>query len=269
MKTTSEKLNTPVAKITPKQEKNITYKTVFEKTKGLTDKETHYCPGCTHGIIHRLVAECLEELNVIEKTIGVAPVGCSVFAYNYFDCDMHEAAHGRAPAVATGIKRVHPDNVVFTYQGDGDLASIGTAEIVHAAARSENITVIYVNNAIFGMTGGQMAPTTLIGQKTTTTPNGRDALLNGYPVNMAEMLGQLIGTTYVERVSVTNVKNIRRAKQAIKRAFENQINNKGFSMIEVLSTCPTNWGMTPLEALKWVDTKMTEVFPLDVFKEVE
>jgi len=267
--TAPKKTMDPTKDISPKKETDQNYKTIFKKTKGLTDKPFHYCPGCTHGIIHRLVAETLEELNIIEKTIGVAPVGCSVFAYDYFNCDMHEAAHGRAPAVATGIKRVHPDNIGFTYQGDGDLASIGTAEIVHAAARSENITVIYVNNAIFGMTGGQMAPTTLIGQKTTTTPLGRDALLNGYPINMAEMLAQLIGTTYVERVSVSNVKNIRRAKQAIKRAFENQINKKGFSMIEILSTCPTNWGMSPLDAMKWIDTEMTEVFPLDIFKEVE
>lgn len=265
----SKKVSEPIRDISPIPETNQNYKTVFKKTKGLTDKPFHYCPGCTHGIIHRLVAESLEELNVLEKTIGVAPVGCSVFAYDYFNCDMQEASHGRAPAVATGIKRVHPDNIVFTYQGDGDLASIGTAEIVHAAARGENITVIYVNNAIFGMTGGQMAPTTLIGQKTTTTPLGRDALLNGYPVNMAEMLAQLIGTAYVERVSVSNVKNIRRAKQAIKRAFENQINKKGFSMIEVLSTCPTNWGMSPLDAMKWIDSDMTAVFPLDIFKEVE
>lgn len=264
---TPPKVNTSQANI-PK-ENGPKYKTVFEKTRALTDVEFHYCPGCTHGIIHRLVAECLDELDVLEKTIGVAPVGCSVFAYKYFNCDMHEASHGRAPAVATGIKRVHPDNIVFTYQGDGDLASIGTAEIVHAAARSENITVIYVNNAIFGMTGGQMAPTTLLGQVTTTTPKGRDPLLNGYPVNMAEMLGQLIGTTYVERVSVSNVKNVRRAKLAIKRAFQNQINKKGFSMIEVLSTCPTNWGMTPKEALTWVDMEMTKVFPLGIFKEVE
>ncbi len=256
-------------KTTPTTGNEMNYRTVFEKTKALQDNEFHYCPGCTHGVIHRLVAECLDELDVLPKTIGVAPVGCSVFAYDYFNCDMHEAAHGRAPAVATGIKRVHPDNIVFTYQGDGDLASIGTAEIIHAAARGENITVVYVNNAIFGMTGGQMAPTTLLGQVTTTTPNGRDPLLNGYPVNMAEMIGQLIGTTYVERVSVSNVKNIRRAKKAIKRAFENQINKKGFSMVEVLSTCPTNWGMSPVDALKWVDSEMTKVFPLGVFKEDE
>ncbi len=256
-------------KTTPTAGNEVNYRTVFEKTKALQDNEFHYCPGCTHGIIHRLVAESLDELGILSKTIGVAPVGCSVFAYDYFNCDMHEAAHGRAPAVATGIKRVHPDNIVFTYQGDGDLASIGTAEIIHAAARGENITVVYVNNAIFGMTGGQMAPTTLLGQVTTTTPNGRDPLLNGYPVNMAEMIGQLIGTTYIERVSVSNVKNIRRAKKAIKRAFENQINKKGFSMIEVLSTCPTNWGMSPVDALNWVDSEMTKVFPLGIFKEDE
>lgn len=244
-------------------------KTVFEKTKGLTDKTFHYCPGCTHGIVHRLVAESLVELNVLDKAIGVAPVGCSVFAYDYFNCDMHQASHGRAPAVATGIKRVLPDNIVFTYQGDGDLASIGSAEIIHAAARGENITVIYVNNAIFGMTGGQMAPTTLLGQVTTTSPEGRNPVTDGYPVNMSEMLAQLIGSTYIERVSVTSVKNVKHAKKAIKKAFENQINKKGFSMIEVLSTCPTNWGMTPLESLKWVDEQMLNVFPLGVFKEVE
>ncbi len=244
-------------------------KTVFEKTKGLTDKTFHYCPGCTHGIVHRLVAESLVELNVLDKAIGVAPVGCSVFAYEYFNCDMQQASHGRAPAVATGIKRVLPDSIVFTYQGDGDLASIGSAEIMHAAARGENITVIYVNNAIFGMTGGQMAPTTLIGQVTTTSPNGRDPLTDGYPINMSEMLAQLIGSTYIERVSITNVKNVKHAKKAIKKAFENQINNKGFSMIEILSTCPTNWGMTPLDSLKWLDEKMQSVFPLGVFKEVK
>ncbi len=244
-------------------------RTVFEKTKGLTDVKFHYCSGCTHGVIHRLVAESLEELNVLDKAIGVAPVGCSVFAYDYFNCDMHQAAHGRAPAVATGVKRVHPDNVVFTYQGDGDLASIGAAEIIHAAARGENITVIYANNAIFGMTGGQMAPTTLLGQVTATSPKGRDPLNDGYPVNMAEMLAQLIGASYIERVSVTSVKNIKHAKKAIKKAFDRQINKKGFSMIEVLSTCPTNWGMSPVDSLKWVDEHMEEIFPLGVFKEVE
>ena len=240
---------------------------VFEKPKALSDVPFHYCPGCTHGIIHRLVAEAIDDLQIQEKAIGVAPVGCSVFAYNYFACDMHEAAHGRAPAVATGIKRVLPDNIVFTYQGDGDLASIGAAEIVHAAARNENITVIFVNNAIYGMTGGQMAPTTLIGQVTTTSPYGRDPQLAGYPIKISEMLATLDGAYYVERVSVHDVKHIKQAKKAIKKAFENQVNNKGFSLIEVLSTCPTNWGMSPSEALNWVKDNMIPVYPLGVKKE--
>lgn len=240
---------------------------VFEKPKALSEIPFHYCPGCTHGIIHRLVAEAIDDLNIQDKAIGVAPVGCSVFAYNYFACDMHEAAHGRAPAVATGIKRVLPDNIVFTYQGDGDLASIGAAEIVHAAARNENITVIFVNNAIYGMTGGQMAPTTLIGQVTTTSPYGRDPKLAGYPIKISEMLATLDGAYYVERVSVHDVKHIKQAKKAIKKAFENQVNNKGFSLIEVLSTCPTNWGMSPSEALDWVQDNMIPVYPLGVKKE--
>jgi 2-oxoglutarate/2-oxoacid ferredoxin oxidoreductase subunit beta len=242
---------------------------VFNKSKALTGKTFHYCPGCTHGIIHRLIAESLEELNVLEKTIGVAPVGCSVFAYEYFNCDMHEAAHGRAPAVATGIKRVLPQHVVFTYQGDGDLASIGAAEIVHAAARSENITVIFVNNAIYGMTGGQMAPTTLMGQVTTTSPTGRDPKRNGYPIQVAEMLSTLEGAAYIERVSVHNVKHIKQAKKAIKKAFETQIEGKGFSLVEVLSTCPTNWGLTPIESLNWLEENMIPQYPLGTKKEVK
>ncbi|WP_105615989.1 thiamine pyrophosphate-dependent enzyme [Vallitalea okinawensis] len=242
---------------------------VYEKTKGLTDNTMHYCPGCTHGIAHKLVGESLEELNVLDKAVGVAPVGCSVFAYEYFNCDMHEAAHGRAPAVATGVKRVLPDNIVFTYQGDGDLASIGTAEIVHAAARGENITVIFINNAIYGMTGGQMAPTTLLGQVTTTSPYGRDAAQAGYPIKMSEMLATLEGVHYIERVSVHDVKHIRQAKKAIKKAFENQVNKKGFSMVEVLSTCPTNWGMTPIESLGWLKENMMPFYPLGVYKEGE
>lgn len=240
---------------------------VYEKSKGLTDKPFHYCPGCTHGIVHKLVAESLVELDVLDKSIGVAPVGCSVFAYEYFNCDMQEAAHGRAPAVATGIKRVLPDHVVFTYQGDGDLASIGTAEIVHAAARNENITVIFINNAIYGMTGGQMAPTTLLEQVTTTSPYGRSAEAAGYPIKMSEMLSTLEGSYYIERVSVHDVKHIRGAKKAIKKAFENQVNKKGFSMIEVLSTCPTNWGMTPVEGLEWLKENMLPYYPLGVYKE--
>ncbi len=240
---------------------------VFEKTKGLTDNQLHYCPGCTHGIIHRLVAECLEELGVLDKTVGVASVGCSVFSYNYFNCDMIQAAHGRAPAVATGAKRANPDNVVFTYQGDGDLAAIGTAETVHSAARNENITVIFVNNAIYGMTGGQMAPTTLPNQVTQTSPYGRDVTVVGYPVKVCEMLSQVEGASYLERVAVNNVKNIKKAKQAIKHAFQNQIEGKGFSLIEVLSTCPTNWGLSPKESLKWLEENMETHYPLGVYKD--
>lgn len=239
---------------------------VFQKTKGLTDAPFHYCPGCTHGIVHRLVAEAMEELGVLDKAIGVAPVGCAVFAYEYFNCDMQEAAHGRAPAVATGIKRVHPDKIVFTYQGDGDLAAIGTAETVHAAARGENITVIFINNAIYGMTGGQMAPTSLIGQETLTTPYGRKPETNGYPIKMCEMLSTLEGAAYIERVSVYDVKHVLNAKKAIKNAFKAQIDKKGFSMIEVLSSCPTNWGMSPNESLKWIKDKMEQYYPLGVYK---
>ncbi|SHK18399.1 thiamine pyrophosphate-dependent enzyme [Paramaledivibacter caminithermalis] len=242
---------------------------VFKRTEGLAEIPFHYCPGCTHGIIHRLVGEVLEELGVLGDAIGVAPVGCSVLAYDYFNCDMHEAAHGRAPAVATGIKRVHPNNVVFTYQGDGDLASIGTAEIVHAAHRSENITTIFVNNAIYGMTGGQMAPTTLPGQKATTSPYGRDPKHCGMPLKVSEMLATIPGASYVERVSVHNPANIRKAKKAIKKAFECQLAGKGFSIIEVLSTCPTNWGLTPVEALKWLEENMLPYYPLGNFRTPE
>ena len=240
---------------------------VFEKTKGLTDVPFHYCPGCTHGIIHRLVAECLDELGVLGKTIGVAPVGCSVFAYNYFHCDMIEAAHGRAPAVATGVKRSDPDKIVFTYQGDGDLASIGTAETVHSAARGENITIIFVNNAIYGMTGGQMAPTSIPGMVTQTSPYGRDPKSVGYPVKICEMLSQVDGATYLERVAVNNVKNVRAAKKAIKKAFQNQIDGKGFSLIEVISSCPTNWGLAPDKALEWLEENMITYYPLGVYKD--
>ena len=222
---------------------------VFEKPKALTDAVLHYCPGCTHGIIHRLVAEAIDDLGIQGRTIGVASVGCSVMAYNYFDVDMVQAAHGRAPAVATGVKRSDPNNIVFTYQGDGDLAAIGTAETVHSAARGENITVIFVNNAIYGMTGGQMAPTTLPGQVTQTSPYGRDVKTVGYPVKICEMLSQLDGAAYLERVAVNNVKNIKNAKKAIKKAFQNQVEGKGFSLIEVVSTCPTNWGLSPVEAI--------------------
>lgn len=242
---------------------------VFEKTRGLTEKPFHYCPGCTHGIIHRLVAESLDELNLIDNAIGVAPVGCAVFAYDYFNCDMQEAAHGRAPATATGIKRVHPQSAVFTYQGDGDLASIGTAEVVHAAMRGEKITTIFVNNAIYGMTGGQMAPTTLIGQKATTAPYGRDENHAGMPLRISEMLATIPKTAFIERVSVHDVKHIIQAKKAIKKAFQLQMEGKGFTLIEVLSTCPTNWGKTPIEALKWLQENMIPYYPLGNFKNIE
>ena len=240
---------------------------VFEKPKSLTDKPFHYCPGCTHGIIHRLVAEAIDDLGIEGIAVGIAPVGCAVMAYDYFACDMVEAAHGRAPAVATGIKRSLPGNIVFTYQGDGDLASIGMAETVHAAARNENITVIFVNNAIYGMTGGQMAPTSLPGQITQTSPYGRDVKTVGYPVKVAELLSSLDGPEYIARVAVNNVKNVRNAKAAIRKAFENQMQNKGFSLVEVISACPTNWGMTPSNALKWVEEKMIPYYPLGVYKD--
>ena len=241
---------------------------VFEKPKSLTDAVLHYCPGCTHGIIHRLVAEVIDELGIEGKTIGVAPVGCSVMAYNYFTVDFVQAAHGRAPAVATGVKRSDPENIVFTYQGDGDLAAIGTAETVHAAARRENSTVIFVNNAIYGMTGGQMAPTTLPGQVTQTSPYGRDTSAVGFPVKVCEMLSNVDGAASLERVAVNNVKNIRNAKKAIKKAFQNQIDGKGFSLVEVLSTCPTNWGMSPEKALGWLEDNMIPYYPLGVYKDI-
>ena len=241
---------------------------VFDKPHALTDAPLHYCPGCTHGIIHRLVAEAIDELGIEGRTVGVASVGCSVMAYNYFACDMIQAAHGRAPAVATGAKRANPDNIVFTSQGDGDLAAIGTAETVHSAARGENITIIFVNNAIYGMTGGQMAPTSLPGQVTQTSPYGRDVKVAGYPVKVCEMLSQLDGATYLERVAVNNVKNVKNAKRAIKKAFENQVNGLGFSLVEVISTCPTNWGKTPEAALEWVEEKMIPYYPLGVYKDI-
>lgn len=241
---------------------------VFDKPHALADIPFHYCPGCTHGIIHRLVAEVIDELGIEGKCIGIAPVGCSVMAYNYFNCDMIEAAHGRAPAIATGVKRADPENhIVFTYQGDGDLASIGMAETVHSAARNENITVIFVNNAIYGMTGGQMAPTSLPGQVTQTSPYGRDTNHCGFPIRVCEMLAQLDGAEYLERVAVNNVRNVNNAKKAIKKAFQNQIDGKGFSLVEVVSSCPTNWGMTPSDALKWIDEKMIPYYPLGVYKD--
>ncbi len=241
---------------------------VFEKPSFLTDTPLHYCPGCTHGIAHRLVAEALDELKLQGRVVGVAPVGCAVFAYNYFNCDMQEAAHGRAPAVATGIKRVNPNNIVFAYQGDGDLASIGMAEIVHAAARGENITVIFINNAIYGMTGGQMAPTTLLGQKATTCVYGRDAKLNGNPIKVSELLATLDGPSFIARCSLADVKGVKDAKKAILKAFTNQVEGKGFSFVELLSTCPTNWHMSPQKSLEYVKNEMQAKYPLGVFKEV-
>lgn len=245
---------------------------VFEKTKLLTDKQFHYCPGCNHGIIHRLVAEVIDEMNLDGKVIGVAPVGCSVFAYDYFNCDMYEAAHGRAPAVATGAKRVvGKDTLVFTYQGDGDLASIGLCETVSAAARGENITVIFINNAIYGMTGAQMAPTTLMGQTASTAPapTGRCEDNSGYPVKMAEILAMLPGVCYSERVTVNTPARINQCKKALKHAFELQLQGKGMGFVEVLSPCPTGWGMSAVKALDWIDEKMTEVYPLGVIKDTE
>jgi 2-oxoglutarate ferredoxin oxidoreductase subunit beta len=239
---------------------------VYERPEAFTDAPTHYCPGCTHGVAHRLVAEVLDEMGLVDRTIGVAPVGCAVFAYNYFACDFVEAPHGRAPAMATGIKRVLPNHIVFTYQGDGDLASIGMGEIVHAAARGENITVIFINNANYGMTGGQMAPTTLPGMKTSSSPNGRDVETQGYPIRVAEMLATLDGAGYIVRRSLHDPKNIRTAKKAIRTAFEVQKRGLGFSMVELLSTCNTNWGVTVQEALKWLEEHMIPVYPIDDFK---
>ncbi len=240
---------------------------VAKRPDSLLAVPTHYCPGCTHGIVHRLVAEAIDTLGIEGRAIGVAPVGCSVLAYNYFSCDMIEAAHGRAPAVATGLKRADPENIIFTYQGDGDLASIGMAETVHAAARNENITIIFINNAIYGMTGGQMAPTSLPGQVTQTSPYGRDVTQCGYPVKVCEMLSQLEGPEYLARVTVNSVKNVRNAKKVIEKAFRNQIEGKGFSLVEVLSSCPTNWGMTPQNALKWIDDQMIPYYPLGIYKD--
>ena len=242
---------------------------LFEKTKLLTDKQFHYCPGCNHGIIHRLVAEVIDEMNLDGKVIGVAPVGCSVFAYDYFNCDMYEAAHGRAPAVATGVKRaVGPDTMVFTYQGDGDLAAIGTAETVHVGTRGENIVVIFINNTTYGMTGGQMAPTTLPGQVTQTTPFGRNVETAGYPIRICEMMATLSGTALAQRVAIDSVPHIREAKKAIRKAFENEKEKRGLSIIEVLSTCPTNWGMSPTESMQFVKDKMIPYYPLGVYKDV-
>jgi len=243
--------------------------TTFARPEGLTDVVTHYCPGCTHGVIHRLVAEVLVELGLRERTVGVAPVGCSVLAYNYFNTDFLESPHGRAPALATGFKRLRPDMIVFTYQGDGDLASIGMAEIIHAANRGEKFTTIFVNNAIYGMTGGQMAPTTLPGQVTSTCPFGRDTQVTGMPIRVVELLSSLVTPSYLERVAVHSPAHIIRAKQAIKKAFALQKEGRCFSLIEVLSTCPTNWGITPTEATQWLDANLKAYFPLGVFKQPE
>ncbi len=239
---------------------------VYEYPESLSPVVTHYCPGCTHGIAHRLLAEALDELGLREKTILVAPVGCSVFAYQYFETDGCEAAHGRAPAMATGLKRVQPDKIVVTYQGDGDLVSIGAAEILHAAARGENITTIFVNNAIYGMTGGQMAPTTLPGQKTTSSPFGRNTTMTGSPIRMSELLANLDGPAYIVRRSLHDVKNIRKAKKAIITALKVQMAGLGFSMVELLSSCPTNWGIQPEKALEWIEDNMVPYFPLGDYK---
>jgi len=240
---------------------------VFERPKSLKDKPFRYCPGCSHGVLHRIVAETIDHFGVRERTIGIAPVGCAVFAYDYFDIDMIEVPHGRPPAIATGMKRSRPGSIVFSYQGDGDLAAIGTAEIIHAAARGENITVIFVNNGNYGMTGGQMAPTTLPGQKTTTTPKGRDVKEAGNPLRICEMLATLDGPVYIERVSVDSPKNVLAAKKAIRKAFKNQIDGLGFSLVEVLSMCPTDWGMAPKQAVDWVRNSMMKYYPLGVYKD--
>ncbi len=242
-------------------------KLIRGRPDALNDKIMHYCPGCGHGIVHRIVAEVVDELGIKDRFVGIAPVGCSVFAYWYFNTDFHQAAHGRAPAVASGIKRARPELIVMSYQGDGDLAAIGTAEIVHAANRGENITVIFINNAIYGMTGGQMAPTTLIGQKSTTTPLGRDPRKAGFPIKISEMLAVLPGSRYIERTTVTSPKEVNKTKKAIKKAFELQMKGEGFTMVEVLSPCPTNWRLTPKDALKFVEEKMVEYYPLGVFKD--
>lgn len=245
------------------------YEVVYHRPEALTDVYTHYCPGCTHGVIHRLVGEVIDELGIRERTICVAPVGCAVFAYNYFNVDACEAAHGRAPAMATGLKRTQPDKIVFTYQGDGDLAAIGTNEIIHAASRGENLTVIFVNNANYGMTGGQMAPTTLVGQMTTSSPYGRNIAQAGYPMRVAELISVLPGAAYVVRRSAHNVANINKTKAAIKTAFQVQMEGLGLSLVEVLSSCPTNWHMTPTEALAWIEQAMIPVYPLGDLKLAE
>lgn len=238
----------------------------FQKPQTLTDQPTHYCPGCTHGVIHRLVAEVIDELDIRDRTVGIAPVGCAVLMYNYVDCDFQEAAHGRAPAQATGMKRVRPDLVVFTYQGDGDLASIGMSEIVHAANRGEKFTTIFVNNAVYGMTGGQMAPTTMPEQRTTTSPFGRKADEVGMPIRMSELLATLATPGYITRQAVIKPKYINKAKKAIRKAFDYQLENRCFSFVEVISTCPTNWGMTPMDSIKWAEDVLLPFYPIGEFK---
>ena len=240
-------------------------KKVFLKPNSLRDVPTHYCAGCGHGVVHRLICETVDELQIREKVIGIAPVGCAVIAYDYWDFDVTEAAHGRVPAVATGIKRTSSENIVFGYQGDGDLAAIGTAEIIHAANRGENISIIFVNNAVYGMTGGQMAPTTMLNQKTSTTPRGRDQKRDGFPLKVCELLSVLPGVFYAERVSVHDPKNVLKTKKAIKKIFQNQIDNKGFSIVEVLSPCPTYWGMSSKESVQWIDKVMVKEYPLGVY----
>jgi 2-oxoglutarate ferredoxin oxidoreductase subunit beta len=242
-------------------------KKIFQRPRYLKKAVFHYCPGCGHSIIHRLVAEVIEELDIGERTIGVPPAGCAVLAYNYFDVDMAEAAHGRGAAVATGLKRVLPDRIIFTYQGDGDIAAIGTAETIHAANRGENITVIFVNNGVYGMTGGQMAPTTLVGQGSTTTPGGRDMLRDGSPLDLSEMLIVARGSVYIERTIVNSPKNVKKTKKAIKKAFKVQMENLGFSLVEILSPCPTNWKMTPVDSHKWTEEVAAKVFPVKVIKD--
>ena len=242
-------------------------KPIFEYTKGMTEMPTHYCPGCTHGIAHRLIMEVLDEMGMLGNTIGVAPIGCSVMAHQYMNVDMCEAAHGRAPAVASGIRRVHPDKMVFTYQGDGDLASIGTGEIIHAAVRGEKFTTFFINNGIYGMTGGQMAPTTLIGMKATTAPKGRDPKEHGYPMHMCEIMNQLTAPYYLERTSCNNPANVRKTKAAIRKAFMNQLEGKGFSMVEIVTNCPTNWGTDALGSLEYLEQNMLKEFPLGVIRD--
>jgi 2-oxoglutarate ferredoxin oxidoreductase subunit beta len=246
-----------------------TMQKVFERPASLKEKPFRYCPGCSHGALHRIVAQTIDSLGIRDRTIGIAPVGCAVFAYDYFDIDMIEVPHGRPPAIATGMKRARPEAIIFSYQGDGDLAAIGTAEIVHAASRRENITVIFVNNGNYGMTGGQMAPTTLLGQRTTTTPGGRTVREAGYPLKVSEMLATLDGPAYIERVSVDSPKNVLKTKKAVLKAFRNQMDGKGFSLIEVLSLCPTDWGMTPLQAVEWVRNSMMKQYPLGVYKDID